>query len=212
MAMTFAPRLIYWTVIVVMTYSAGHIASGWVDAGLRDHLSRWPLAIITGLAIGVAVSAVVAVVNWLAFGFWPDSATLPSFLGSIFAIALIIAVVFDLLEHAHPPPADDAIPLLDRLPFDKRSPLIALSVEDHYVRIRTTKGTEMVLMRLSDAIREVGATAGFQAHRSHWVATAAVVRVARNGDRASLTMASGPDIPVSRANMPKLREAGLLPR
>jgi hypothetical protein len=37
---------------------------------------------------------------------------------------------------------------------------VALSVEDHYVRVRTTRGEEMILMRLSDAIRETAPETG----------------------------------------------------
>lgn len=113
-------------------------------------------------------------------------------------------------RHCRPRPGPPT--LLDRLPLDKRAPLVALSVEDHYVRIRTTKGEEMILMRLADAIRETAATPGLQVHRSHWVAFDQVVAVRRKGDCALLKMSHGPDVPVSRANLPKLREAGLLPR
>jgi DNA-binding LytR/AlgR family response regulator len=102
--------------------------------------------------------------------------------------------------------------LLDRLPLDKRGPLVSISVEDHYVRVRTAQGEELLLMRLTDAIREVGASKGVQVHRSHWVALDAVRAARREGDRAILTMAHGPEIPVSRTNVPAIREAGLLPR
>jgi len=101
---------------------------------------------------------------------------------------------------------------LQRVPLEKRGALLALSVEDHYVRVHTAKGTEMVLMRLSDAMRETGALPGAQVHRSHWVAFHAVRAARRDGDRAILTLSSGVDIPVSRANLPKVKEAGLLPR
>lgn len=109
---------------------------------------------------------------------------------------------------AQPP----VVPLLERLPLDKRGDLVALSVEDHYVRIKTTIGTEMILMRLSDAIRETGDTRGDQVHRSHWVSYDQVASARREGDRAILTLKDGGEIPVSRANLPKIREAGLLPR
>jgi DNA-binding LytR/AlgR family response regulator len=98
------------------------------------------------------------------------------------------------------------------LPLQKRAPLVALSVEDHYVRIRTTKGEAMILMQLGDAIREVGDTPGLQVHRSHWVALDQIRAVTRKGDGAIVSLRHGPDVPVSRANLPKLREAGLLPR
>nr|WP_301270752.1 MULTISPECIES: LytTR family DNA-binding domain-containing protein [unclassified Roseobacter] len=129
---------------------------------------------------------------------------------------MIITFVFDVADRQtrSVPPDDEAppAPLLDRLPLEKRGPLVALSVEDHYVRVRTTKGEEMVLMRLTDAIREVGATAGLQVHRSHWVALDAVRSARREGDRAILTMSHGGDIPVSRSRLADAKSARLLPR
>jgi len=210
----FVPRLIYWIVIVAVTYSAGHIASGLLHQSAARHWGRVPLVLATALVIGIAVSFIVITINLAAFGILPDAASLPPFLLSTFAISLVISIVFDVVDRARRTAAlpDTAVPLLDRLPFDKRGPLVALSVQDHYVDVRTTKGSDMLLMRLSDAIREVGPTPGLQIHRSHWAATDAITSVTRQGDKATLTMSHGPALPVSRANIPKLREAGLLPR
>ncbi len=67
---------------------------------------------------------------------------------------------------------------------------LELSGSDHDVQIVTTKGREMVLMRLvlmrlGDAIREVGATQGLQVHRSHCVALAHITAVKRPDDWAT---------------------------
>ena len=67
-------------------------------------------------------------------------------------------------------------------------------------------------MRLSDAIRETGGTAGAQVHRAYRVAFGLVAKARRKGDRAILTLATGRDLPVSRATIATIREAGLLPR
>lgn len=69
-----------------------------------------------------------------------------------------------------------------------------------------------MLMRLSDAIREVGAVRGAQVHRSHWAAFDEVVSVTRKGERAVMRMSNGAEIPVSRSNMARLRDSGLLPK
>lgn len=102
--------------------------------------------------------------------------------------------------------------VLARLPLEKRGALIALSAEDHYVRVTTTAGTELVLMRLSDAMAEVGQTQGLQVHRSHWVAQDQVIKVTRIGDRGELTLSDGSTCPISRGFMPAVRAAGLLPK
>lgn len=208
------PRTVYWLVLVVATYSVGVLSAALLWPRLRHHLPRWPLLGVIGFFTGIGVMLVVLAVNAATFGHVPEMGEMPEFAGTIIAIALIVTVVLDLFEgpggrqEVAPAPA----PILERLPLHKRGPLVALSVEDHYVRIRTTKGEEMVLLRLSDAIREVGKTRGLRVHRSHWIALDQVRAAAREGDRARLTMRHGDDIPVSRANLPAIREAGLLPR
>ncbi|MCB1397271.1 MAG: LytTR family transcriptional regulator, partial [Rhodobacteraceae bacterium] len=85
-----------------------------------------------------------------------------------------------------------------------------LSVQDHYVEVVTTRGRELLLMRLSDAIAETEGCAGLQVHRSHWVALDQVQAAHRDGARAVLTLSDGREIPVSRTYVPAAKEAGLL--
>ena len=214
-----APRVGYWLLVTGATYGAASLASELVRKRLADGPAALRIGAM-GLATGLAVTLVVLVVNYVAFAWLPDLRELPIFVATIFAISVIVTVVISL-AHRHlasgpgsvaPETAPAPPPLLDRLPLDKRGALIALSVEDHYVRVRTTRGEELLLMRLSDAIREVGGTDGAQVHRSHWVAFAQVSKARREGDRAILTLTGGLEIPVSRANVPKIKEAGLLPR
>lgn len=206
-----APRFAYWLVLVAGSYACGVAGSIIARHAVRRPIPQMALACAL---VGCAVSTLVLGLNWLVFAFFPALAQLPTFLGTIFAISAIVTISVNLLTNqrqADATPAADSPPLLNRLPFDKRGPLLALSVEDHYVQVRTGKGTDMLLMRLSDAIQEVGATPGAQVHRSHWVAFASVTRAERKGDRAILTLIDGSEIPVSRANIQKIREAGLLP-
>ncbi len=208
-------RLAYWAAVVGATYGAGAL----VRTALSPRALGWPLwrdVLVTGLAGGGVVVAVVLALNRAVFGGLP--AGLAGFVVTVMAITAAITAVFALHERRAATATATAAPavrppaILARLPLSARGPLVALSVEDHYVRIRTLKGEEMVLMRLSDAIAEVGDTPGARVHRSHWVAFDKVRAARRDGDRAVLTMVTGPDIPVSRANLPKLKEAGLLPR
>ena len=46
---------------------------------------------------------------------------------------------------------------------------MTVSAEDHYVRLTTTIGTKLLLIRLSDVIKEIGDMRGMQIHRSHWI-------------------------------------------
>ena len=102
----------------------------------------------------------------------------------------------------------DRPPLLDRLPADKRGPLIRLEVQDHYVLVVTTRGTELLLMRLGDAIAETGGNTGQQIHRSHWVSDTGVKSVIRDGGRnprLTVQTSDGQVLPVSRSQMPDVR-------
>ena len=93
-------------------------------------------------------------------------------------------------------------------PHLRRSRLLALQAEDHYLRVHTEAGDGLILMRLGDAIAAVETLDGARTHRSWWVARDAVERVSRGDGRATLTLANGVEVPVSRTYAPKLREAG----
>ena len=89
--------------------------------------------------------------------------------------------------------------LLDRLPVEKRGILIRLEVQDHYVLVVTSRGTQLLLMRLGDAIVEAGP--GQQVHRSHWVAEHednTLIRANGKNVRLCVRAANGFEVPVSR--------------
>lgn len=81
----------------------------------------------------------------------------------------------------------------------------ALKGEDHYVRVIGEGGEQLVLMRLRDAIADLGSAEGVQVHRSWWVATAGVAKVTRAGRTAEIVLKNGTTVPVSREMVPKLR-------
>lgn len=204
-------RFFYWLLIAVLTYAIGSLAHQLAHDKFR---ARPVLRILSSATITAAgANLVVFVVNLVVLSYVPAGAALLTSVVNISVIAMTIAVMFHLL-HDRPATVEkrQLCALLDRLPLEKRAALVALSVEDHYVRVRTLSGEEVLLMRLSDAIRETGDSRGLQVHRSHWVALEQVQSARRKGDGAILRMSTGPDIPVSRSNIPTIKEAGLLPR
>lgn len=211
--MRLVPRIAYWAFLVIVPYSWGFL----VDATIRAATGgQRPLLWVTvsALVTGLGVCLVVLISNYVFFAFLPAGESLAELILTVLVISTIVTMAFSYLGRRLRPEAEVASappPILARLPFDKRGALVALSVEDHYVRVQTVKGEEMLLMRLSDAIREVGDVDGAQVHRSHWAAFDQVAAVRREGDRAVLAMKTGQDIPVSRANLDKIRAAGLLP-
>jgi len=71
-------------------------------------------------------------------------------------------------------------------------------------------GSGLLLLRLSDAVAELGPTLGRQVHRSYWVARRAVSSVERDRYRVRLILRNGARVPVSRTFLPKLRAEGWL--
>ncbi len=99
--------------------------------------------------------------------------------------------------------------ILERLPVHlQSSELYALSAEDHYVRVYTSKGEDLILMRLSDAVTETGSFEGLQVHRSWWVAKDAVKKITTKGRTAEIALSNDVIAPVSRNSLKTLREAG----
>ncbi|WP_300582397.1 LytTR family DNA-binding domain-containing protein [Marivita sp.] len=214
-SLSLVPRIAYWTLLTFAGYTTGYLVSYAVLRPSQSGVAHLMRIQVAGGLTGCAMIGLVTVLNWLVFGAAPFGDGTLTLAGTTLVISVIVMVVLDLFtRHLSPAPANvpQTVPLLDRLPLDKRGRLIAISVEDHYVRVRTTKGEEMILMRLADAIREVGATPGAQVHRSHWAAFDQVNAVTRDSDRAVLQMTNGGDIPVSRRHIPTIKEAGLLPR
>lgn len=105
-------------------------------------------------------------------------------------------------------PVSLANPLLDNLPAELGSDVIALEMEDHYVRVHTALGSELVLMRLRDAVAHIHDVEGRQVHRSWWVARGAVEDVVREGRNVRLKLARNIEAPVSRAQVSELKDAG----
>ncbi len=121
------------------------------------------------------------------------------------AIRLLLLVPAAL----RPGPRPDHPAFMGRLPHRLRNTaIIAVQGEDHYIRVHTSRGQHLLLMRLSDALTELGGLDGGQTHRSWWVARSAVTGVRRGNGRAALTLSNGVEAPVSRRFSPWLRTNG----
>jgi DNA-binding LytR/AlgR family response regulator len=96
--------------------------------------------------------------------------------------------------------------LIGRLPSHVRGQIIALEMEDHYVRVHTDRGSALVLLRLSDAMAEVATIAGRQVHRSWWVADGAIEHFERVGRAGQIRLSNGLTAPVSQRYLRELDE------
>ena len=221
-------RLVWWIGFIIVGYALFRplgIAGEWLAdatglprlaaAGAATLLAALPLTWTIGFALG---------------GMRYD----PAILGDGFAVlylqcvgigiaiyALMVAMFGRRQRHAaadaeaRPAPPAEPHPvgvvgsrLHERLP-PGFPPIVALNAEDHYVAVHAEDRREMVLMRLADAIAEAGQDHGLQVHRGWWVAIDAVARSRREGRGLVLVLANGLEVPVSRANVARVRAAGL---
>ncbi|HEY0600899.1 LytTR family DNA-binding domain-containing protein [Brevundimonas sp.] len=209
-------RLAYWFPMMLMGAVWGHLCSRLVEGRVDMERRPWLATLILTLVISGPLSIMVwAVTGW----FFDDDrsvilARLPDFLGPVTMVTGVLAALNVFLSrtpvqtHAAPAGAAPAR-FLGRLPFKLRgATLRAVEAEDHYLRVHTDRGSDLILMRLSDALVELEGLEGAQTHRSWWVAKDAVRGVARGDGRATLTLEGGLSAPVSRRYARALREAG----
>ena len=157
-------------IVVALTFATGSFASVLVHTVMK-YRPKWLNILLSTCVIGIVVTIVLSVLSLIVFGIWPS--TWVKLLNQFIIVTLIFAVVeigsFALCTGSKTQ-SENAVALMQRLPWEKRGPLVSLSAEDHDMRVTTAYGTKLLLIRLSDAIKEVGYTRGIQIHRSHWVA------------------------------------------
>ena len=89
--------------------------------------------------------------------------------------------------------------------------LRALQAEDHYLRIHTDGGSMLVLLRMRDATAALGGGAGWQPHRSFWLAADAGGHLTRRGQAWQIALDTGLRVPVSKSAAQAMRRAGYTP-
>ena len=205
-------RLVYWVVLM--------IAAGlWAEVCMRA-VRRLPgmeaslpaRFVVSVLAIGLPLTLVVwGVTGWIFYGQAYGVDMLPGLVWRVLLItAGMTAIGMALEQKTVTTGAGEGPPrFFDRLPPRLRGAVIhAVQAEDHYLRIHTDRGSDLILMRLSDAVAELEGLEGARTHRSWWVARDAVRDVKRGDGRATLTLEGGLAVPVSRRHARALREAG----
>lgn len=173
--------------------------------------------ILRPVVIATAMTVLTALSIWASqvLFFGGAQSLLQVFLTSLVvsvAITAVATAIFRPVRFTHSAPAATTEPkFLARLPPKLRgAELWAIQAEDHYLRLHTSRGEELILMRLADAVGELEGIEGAQVHRSWWVARAAVRDVKRSDGKAALALPNGKEAPVSRTYLRVLREAGWL--
>jgi len=208
-------RLAYWLPLMLVGALWGQLCSLLVERHIDMDRRPWlTVMALTALMSGPLAIVVWAVTSWVFRGQSLQLADLPDFLGPVLVVTGAVSALNVFLgrtpvqTHAALPGAKPAR-FIERLPFKLRGAAIrAVSSEDHYLRIHTDRGSDLILMRLSDALVELEGLEGAQTHRSWWVARDAVRDVSRGDGRATLTLEGGLEAPVSRRYAKALRDAG----
>jgi DNA-binding LytR/AlgR family response regulator len=212
----FLHRLLYWLPLMFAGSAWGHVCSRmlerWIDYDRRPWLGA--------LALTAAMSVPLTLFVW-GYTVWifegGRHATLERLIYFFMPVTVVTGVlsVLNIFLQRQPVQTHAAVAgaaparFLDRLPLRLRGAAIrAVESEDHYLRIHTDRGSDLILMRLSDALIELEGLEGAQTHRSWWVARAAVRNVSRGEGRATLTLDDGTEVPVSRRYARALRDAG----
>lgn len=94
----------------------------------------------------------------------------------------------------------------------RSSDVLCLSMEDHYVRVHTATGSNLVLATLAQGIAALAGAPGLQVHRSWWVAEKAVAAAVVEGRNVRLRLTNGVLAPVARTSVAAVRAAGWLDR
>ena len=216
----FLPKLGYWVGLLACWY----VLVALVDEALARHaalrdIRRSVRRPIVSAAAALPMLPVAAAATIALNDFEVTPAELAEMYSQIFVIGWGVLLLSDAIlgrdevpaqapvavagpvETETPPATGDERPsprLVERLPPNLRGPLVCLRMEDHYVRVHTTRGSALILMRLTDAMAEATPTPGAQSHRSWWVAADAIEGFERVGRVGQLRLKTGLTAPVSQ--------------
>ncbi len=168
-----ALRLPYWQVCMV----GGGLIGIAIDEPLRRRVRHfWVRVLSASVLMTPPVTLLVAVTNALTFGA-PLGAHLLGVLWFEVLIVCFASMTFRQLAWAQSTQAapatapageteDPTAAFRRRLSAKRRdATLIAVEAEDHYLRVHTDAGEELVTARFGDALAELAGARGFRTHR-----------------------------------------------
>lgn len=209
-----ALRRAYWLVAVLGAGLSGILADKALGPRIRGF---WARIALVSLAITPPVTLFIYALNAIMLDLPRRPWLLPQLAWQVLNVTLLIMTLRALLWRrvvqtrtvvmAPLPDAERSFRL--RLSAKRRAArLIALEAEDHYVRVHTDSGSELVPMRFSEAVEELAKAYGYRLHRSWWAAADAIEDVRWNRGTGEARLVGGISAPVSRSYAPGLRDAG----
>jgi hypothetical protein len=206
--------LVAWCLETVFGVSVGVVVARRVVPEAWFTTRLWAAGLVIAGSVSVPMTALVMALHVFADHLRATPGLLLSMLPSVFgSTAVMTGLAFMVrrpMTQTHAARPDAPPPkFLHRLPPRlSGAELFAVEAEDHYLRLHTSLGQDLILMRLADALVELEGLEGAQTHRSWWVARAAVTSAERLDGRAVLTLKDGAEVPVSRGFARALRTDG----
>ena len=207
-------RVAYWLAAVI---GAGLVGIA-VDLALEPRIPGfWTRIAVVALVTTLPVTPFIYALNAFMLDLPRRPWLLPQLAWQVLVVALLIMAlrarlwrrIVETRTIVIPPLPEAERAFRMRLSARRRGArLIALEAEDHYVRVHTDAGSELLSMRFSEAVEELALAHGYRLHRSWWAFADAVeaVRWKRGGGEARL--AGGVVAPVSRNCAAALKQAG----
>lgn len=207
----FLERFAYWAILTPATYILASGVATWVTVTLtRKQLNSWLAYMFGGTAAGVIVGIFV----WL-FGVFLDQSFGQSINGLLTAmtytipITIGVTMLFKVSEKTSdekPKTLTNDIRFFEKIPKKLGRDLISLNSQDHYIKVTTSMGSDLILMRLSDAIIELEGADGIQPHRSWWVSKKHVFEIKTENSKKVIELSNGDLVPVSRSKIKDVSE------
>lgn len=211
---TLVQRLLYWVPVMLAGGVMGTFVARAIFGSAWFASRTWLAAATVAMLLTIPLTVLV----WVATTIMFERPWRPELMVHyILPVAIVSSVMTGIgyisdrrPRETHAGPAGSPPPrFLERLPTKlKGAEIYAVEAEDHYLRIHTDRGSDLILMRLGDAVGELEGIEGAQTHRSWWVAKEAVTEVARGDGRATFVLKNGARAPVSRSFARILRAEG----
>jgi hypothetical protein len=229
-------RLAYWLTVVSANWLVMDTVLRRVEGAVGDRFPapRFTTPLLAAILAAAPATGVVALANGVSGIGWPIN--VPGLFVQVLLLLAAISLPVHIFHDMNEQTADAAAPASDglgksapppqpfmaatihtdglalfksRLPRPLEGRLLCLEMQDHYLVVHHSQGSEMILCRMEDAAREL-AGLGRRVHRSWWVANEAIGDVERLGGRVFLHLVDGRRVPVGRSYRPTLKAEGLL--
>jgi hypothetical protein len=210
----FPERLIYWQACIV----GGAMIGVAIDELVRRRARAfWPRLIAASVLMTAPVTLLVVAVDHVMYDQGPPNPAINGLAFQVFVVSFAVMTLRQLAwahsvapaQAADAPGEDPLRAFRQRLSAKRRAArLIAVEAEDHYLRVHTDAGDELITARFGDALSELAAAPGFQTHRSWWVAADAIEDVRWLRGRGEARLTCGLVVPISRGQAAPLKAAG----